>query len=291
SRASARPAVPPGGTRAGVTARVAGVPGLTAEPVGQLAILDAVTGTPDTTPMEGQVLRVSISPVIVGGVTVAAGVTDADNPGGTIPNATYVWQVEQAPGSGVFEDIVLKPGRIGVGFPTADGTTFRVDQALGLAGLSLRVKAVYADAHGVTEQVFSAPTAPVIAVPVAPVTTPTFVDHTQTSGGLGVHFIRGDLNFILDQIKIAERNAAGEPLINRVGTVRSPQGLRTVDGSFNNLINFGNVPNQTKFGAADTTFPRLTNPLFRNAQPVTVDIDGPGGQAVGDPTSYTQTSG
>ena len=39
-----------------------------------------------------------------------AGVTDADNPGGTISNATYVWQEELAPGTGVFTDIILKPG-------------------------------------------------------------------------------------------------------------------------------------------------------------------------------------
>src|SRR5262249_22028517 len=106
---------PTAATPAGVTGRVVLVPGLNNEPVGQLTVLDAVTNAPDATPTEGQLLRVSI-----------AGVTDADNLGGTIPNATYVWQVEQAPGTGVFEDIILKPGRIAVGFPTADGTTFLV---------------------------------------------------------------------------------------------------------------------------------------------------------------------
>src|SRR5262245_7530721 len=240
------------------------VPGLNNEPVGQLAILDGVTGTPDDTPTEGQLLRVSI-----------AGVTDADNPGGTITNATYVWQEELVPGSGVFTDIVLKPGRIGVGFPSADGATFTVDPVLGLAGLSLRVRAVYEDAHGVTEQAFSAPTAPVIAVPVAPPTLATFVDHTQVSAGAGVHFIRSDLDFILDQIHVAERHAAGEDLVTILPNIRVPFGLRPVDGSFNNLINV-DVPNQTHFGAADTVFPRLTDPIFRPAEAG---------------TSYAQTSG
>src|SRR5262249_18169852 len=143
-------------------------PGLNNEPVGQLAILDGVSGNPDNTPTEGQLLRVSI-----------AGVTDADNASGAITNATFAWQQETAAASGVFTDIILKPGRIGVGFPTADGSTFTVDPALALAGVAIRVRAVYEDEHGVTEQAFSAPTEPVIAVPVAPPTLPTFVDHTQ----------------------------------------------------------------------------------------------------------------
>src|SRR5262245_49212870 len=254
------------------------VPGLNNEPVGQLAILDGVTGNPDNTPTEGQLLRVSI-----------AGVTDPDNANGTITNATYVWQQELAAGTGVFTDIILKPGRIGVGFPMADGSTFTVDPALGLGGLRLRVRATYEDEHGVTEQAFSAPTDPVIAVPVAPPTLPTFVDHTQVSAGVGVHFIRSDLDFILDQIHVAERNAAGEELVNILPNVRVPFGLRTVDGSDNNLINF-DVPDQTNFGAADTVFPRLTNPIFRPAEGAPAGFFGPGGPAL-PPTSYAQTSG
>jgi hypothetical protein len=55
-----------------------------------------------------------------------------------------------------------------------------------------------------------------------------------------------------------------------------PRGLRTVDGSFNNL-----VPGQQFFGAADRAFPRLTTPVFKAAEPLTIDPDGPGGQAGG----------
>ena len=50
-----------------------------------------------------------------------------------------------------------------------------------------------------------------------------------------------------------------------------PFGLRTVDGSFNNL-----VEGQENFGAADELFPRLTDPFFRDAEAG---------------TSYDQTSG
>jgi hypothetical protein len=124
------------------------VPGLNNEPTGQLAVLDGVTNTPDDTPTEGQLLRVTLGNVV-----------DADSPNG-IHNPTFVWQQEVGAGTGVFTDIILAPGRIGVGFPTADGSTFTVDPALALGGLALRVRAVYEDDHGVTEQVFSAPTQP-----------------------------------------------------------------------------------------------------------------------------------
>ena len=68
--------------------------GLNDEPVGTLTILDAATNTPDPTPSEDQLLRVSI-----------AGVTDADNvslanPIGAITGpVSYFWQVELVPDS------------------------------------------------------------------------------------------------------------------------------------------------------------------------------------------------
>src|SRR5262245_57983487 len=87
-----------------------------------------------------------------------------------------------------------------------------------------------------------------------------------------VQFIRSDLEFILAQIKIAEANSAGTPLLDLLPNTEVPWGLRTVDGSFNNL-----VPGQTDFGSADGTFPRLAgDAVFRAA-----DFG----------TSYAQTSG
>src|SRR5215475_8799962 len=88
---------------------------------------------------------------------------------------------------------------------------------------------------------------------------------------MAVQFIRSDLEFILAQIEIAERNAAGESLLDILPNVEVPWGLRTVDGSFNNL-----VTGQDGFGSADTTFPRLTDPVFRTAEAG---------------TSYAQTNG
>jgi len=51
-----------------------------------------------------------------------------------------------------------------------------------------------------------------------------------------VQYIRSDLEFILAQIKIAERNAAGEALVDILPNAEVPFGLRTVTGEFNNLI-------------------------------------------------------
>src|SRR5262245_4918574 len=78
---------------------------------------------------------------------------------------------------------------------------------------------------------------------------------------MAVTLIRSDLEFILAQILIAERDAAGENLIDILPNVQVPFGLRTVDGTLNNL-----VTGQSEFGAADNLFPRLTDPVFRVAE-------------------------
>src|SRR5262245_7757589 len=78
---------------------------------------------------------------------------------------------------------------------------------------------------------------------------------------MAVTFIRSDLEFILQQIIIAERNAAGESLLDILPNVEVPFGLRTVDGTFNNIY-----LSQAQFGAADNVFPRLTDPVYRTAE-------------------------
>ena len=61
-------------------------------------------------------------------------------------------------------------------------------------------------------------------------------------------------------------------------------GLRTVDGSCNNLVH-----GQEHFGAEGQVFPRLTTPVFRDAEGSPANFFGPG--PAGPPTSYTQKSG
>jgi VCBS repeat-containing protein len=89
-----------------------------------------------------------------------------------------------------------------------------------------------------------------------------------------VKIIRHDLEFILKQIQIAEAHAAGGDLAalvaqagsleNATGTAPSqagllPYGLRTVDGSYNNLI-----PGRELWGASDQPFGQLLDPNFLN---------------------------
>ena len=87
-----------------------------------------------------------------------------------------------------------------------------------------------------------------------------------------VNVVKHDLEFILKQIKIAERHAAGEDLntlVAEAGGVDAnspaspqihllPYGLRTVDGSYNNLL-----PGREEWGAADQQFLPQSDPSFR----------------------------
>ncbi len=93
--------------------------------------------------------------------------------------------------------------------------------------------------------------------------------------GAGFSVTAGDLSYILKQIKVAERHAGTLTAGNPCGTLVGPAanqvpdrltayGLRTVDGSCNNLF-----PGRETFAAADELFPRLTRPSFR-------DTDAPG---------------
>ncbi|MGH9021583.1 MAG: peroxidase family protein, partial [Acidimicrobiia bacterium] len=208
--------------------------GLDVGPAGLLQIRDAATNAVDNTPAVNQVLRVS--PALV---------TDADNVSATNPTGaitagpiTYIWQFERIPGSGYFEDIFV-PAGLGGAPTSAQGPTLRVPDAvvgIPLTGLALRVHAIYLDAHGVLENAYSAATAPVAGViPVPPpAAVPAETPIANLSGG--AHFIRSDLQFILDQIVIAEQHAAGQDLLSLLPNERVPFGLRTVDGTFNNLV-------------------------------------------------------
>lgn len=97
-----------------------------------------------------------------------------------------------------------------------------------------------------------------------------------------VTYIRSDLDFILEQIKISEAHAGGQPLVGPGGLIPAyniSAGLRTVDGSYNNLL-----PGNEQQGAADQEFPTLLDPDYRGAEEF--DPDGPGGMPA-MPTDYT----
>lgn len=96
-----------------------------------------------------------------------------------------------------------------------------------------------------------------------------------------VQLVKHDLEFILKQIEIAEAHSAGTPLTDLVPTPLAPYGLRTVDGSYNNL-----VAARTEWGAADNPFVHVTDRVYRDedddAMPfpgyVGPDANNPGGQ-------------
>ena len=109
-----------------------------------------------------------------------------------------------------------------------------------------------------------------------------------------VALVRHDLEFILRQIKIAEAHSAGTPLtairVDAQGNVTTdpgaalaishplaPYGLRTVDGSYNNL-----VEGRDQWGAADNPFPRLTAPQYRTDVPADPHQRRQPRQVVGD---------
>jgi Ca2+-binding RTX toxin-like protein len=90
-----------------------------------------------------------------------------------------------------------------------------------------------------------------------------------------VNLIKHDLTFILKQIRIAEAHAEGGDLKKLVGEAGLagtaggtslqphllPYGLRTVDGTYNNLLD-----GQESWGASDQPFKWLTSPVFRNEE-------------------------
>src|SRR6476620_5160909 len=91
-----------------------------------------------------------------------------------------------------------------------------------------------------------------------------------------VTFIRSDLDFILQQILITERNAAGMSLLDLFPNIQVPFGLRTVDGSYNNLVFNENLGiDQTHFGVADAVFFYLLTSSFSVADSVPVGFFGP----------------
>src|SRR5262245_42093961 len=135
--------------------------GLNAGPVGRLTLSAA--------PTEDQPVTVSI-----------AGVTDANNVSPTNPTGaitgpvSYFWQSDG--GTGVFADITT----FGAGeAERAHGLTFTPGDDE--VGTLLRVRAVYKDANGVLEEVFSTPQL-VANVNDAPTAGPTISDTTPTEG-------------------------------------------------------------------------------------------------------------
>ncbi len=105
---------------------------------------------------------------------------------------------------------------------------------------------------------------PLAAVPIAPAVG------AVTDNDTSFEVDAGDLRFILKQIRISEAHENdGNLLCEREDDTSGtcvphpllPWGLRTVDGSYNNLM-----PGQSGFGAADQPFPRLMPEYLREGE-------------------------
>lgn len=70
-----------------------------------------------------------------------------------------------------------------------------------------------------------------------------------------VNLVKNDLEFILKQIEIAEKHAAGESLADLIDSPLLPYGLRTVDGSYNNFLD-----GRETFGGSGFEFKHLVDP-------------------------------
>ena len=95
---------------------------------------------------------------------------------------------------------------------------------------------------------------------------------------------QADLQFILDQIKIAEQHANGTPLSTLIPDPHVPWGLRTVDGTYNNIVG-----GRELWGAADQAMPRLLDPSFRDDADGDSMVFGPGPPPVTN-TNYNSTT-
>lgn len=97
-----------------------------------------------------------------------------------------------------------------------------------------------------------------------------------------VTLTKHDLQFILDQIQLSEAHAAGTPLTDLVDSPLLPYGLRTVDGSYNNL-----VPGREQWGASHQPFPQLTDPYWRDEGDDSMSFGVPGNTVVLNNNNYT----
>ncbi|NUR05510.1 MAG: heme peroxidase [Nocardioidaceae bacterium] len=137
----------------------------------------------------------------------------------------------------------------------------------------------------------------IVAGVLVQVVAPSASQAATAPVGQGFTVTKGDLAYILKQITISERHAAtftaedpckgllaepgdGIPDSEQVPDALTSYGLRTVDGSCNNLL-----PGRERFAASDQLFPRLTTPSFQAAE------DSPPAFGPSHPTSYTSKSG
>ena len=250
-------------------------PGSTREPVGTLTISD-------TTPTEGR-LADGLDCWRDGCGQCQREQSDRRD---HRPDHLHLAGSSAIPGTGVFEDIIILPGG-DLAFQSANGTTFRVTPDL--AGLvAARKGHLLRMRMALPETCSPAPTAPVIDVPDAPPTTPAALAEPN-AGGEGIHLAVSDLNFILDQIRVAEA-----PCRRRGSALAGAKRARCGRPAHRRWL--VQQPGQFRRHQSDRVrrrrqrLPAPDRPGLPVGRAIAFDPDGPG-PAVGTPTSYQQTSG
>ena len=111
----------------------------------------------------------------------------------------------------------------------------------------------------------------------------------EESAATDLAYARGDLDYILEQVKIAEehvqRGGGCETLRELIPSALLPWGLRTVDGSCNNLL-----PDKGQLGAADEVFREVVEPQYDDAQ-ILSNLPLSENDTVGARTSYRRGDG
>jgi Ca2+-binding RTX toxin-like protein len=111
----------------------------------------------------------------------------------------------------------------------------------------------------------------------------------EESAATDLAYARGDLDYILEQVKIAEehvqRGGGCETLRELIPSALLPWGLRTVDGSCNNLL-----PDKGQLGAADEVFREVVEPQYDDAQ-ILSNLPLSENDTVGARTSYKRGDG
>lgn len=191
---------------------------------GNAVIVDNNTLLPVVNPAIGQELRVTPG-------------TIADADGLSNPMFTYIWQVEEEPGSGVFVDLIVLNTAGDDGPLEGEVISVPVD-ALGAA---LRVKASFLDDDGVIETVFSAPTNAVADVSVAMATN---------GDDVIIGTILGDTIDGLQGNDEIQGLAGNDTLIGNLGDdtlLGGPDNDLLVGGPGNNILDGGTGFDQAEF--------------------------------------------
>ena len=149
----------------------------------------------------------------------------------------------------------------------------------------IRVKAVYQDANGVLEQVYSPQLrrSKTWSLP-APTPAPVLPDGSDVPSD-GMHLITADLH----SSSTRSRSRSSTPPARTCSTSSRTRACRSACARSTDRSTTWCRDHQTEFGASDNLFPRLLDPFFRNDQDGDAIALGPPPAAVVTNTDFGQS--